>query len=145
MDSVGDSTPGAEAEENPDYTSTSTTTVFVTVTRTLPLPKETTPSIVVEQAPQTPCPINTVYVTVPVSVSVSVIRETVVQTVKETVKEIIVSVISCCSNCRVAQTDRSRNRLSLRTPFQSHQSIPHHLHTPLTAITPPPRPCVRSP
>ena len=94
MDSVGDGTPGANAEENPDYTSTSTTTVFVTVTRTLPLPKETTPPIAVEQNPQTPCPVNTVYVTVPVSVSVSVIRETIVQTVKETVMETIVSVIS---------------------------------------------------
>ncbi|KAF8421920.1 hypothetical protein EV426DRAFT_177035 [Tirmania nivea] len=82
VDSVGGNTPGANAEEDPDYTSTSTTTVFVTVTRTLPLP-------IVEQTQQTPCPVNTVYVTIPVGVSVSVIRETLVQTVKETVKETI--------------------------------------------------------
>jgi len=106
VDPIGYNTSGANAEENPDYTSTSTTTVFVTVTRTLPLPKEITPPIVVEQATQTPttqtpCPVNTVYVTVPVGVSVSVIRETVVQTVKETVRETIVSIISGY-NCRVA-------------------------------------------
>ncbi|KAF8459135.1 hypothetical protein BGX38DRAFT_1138663 [Terfezia claveryi] len=85
VDSVGGNTPGANAEENPDYTSTSTTTVFVTVTRTIPLPKETNPPIVVEKTSQTPCPVHTVYVTVPVNVSVSVIRETIVQTVKETI------------------------------------------------------------
>lgn len=100
VDSIGDHTPGANAEEVPDYTSTSTstTTVFVTVTRTLPLPKETTPPIVVEQTPQAPCPVSTVYVTVPVSVSVTVIRETVVQTVKETVRETMKETITVTQN-----------------------------------------------